>query len=99
MFNTNSGSLFQEILKELSTPHTQVESHDDIIELDDKFVVELELPGFKRSDIDMTIKKDALTVEVRKEVKEPEGRYIRQSRSQMSSLKFIDLVKVLMWIK
>ena len=82
MFNIPTFSLYDALVKELGSSYTHTNYNDDIIEHDDKFVVELELPGFQKSDVDMTIKKDALVVTATKEAKESEGQYIRQGRSQ-----------------
>ena len=91
MFNCPTYSLYEDILTELTTTHTQAEYKDDIIELDDKFIIELELPGFQKSDIDMDIKKDALHVTVKKEVNESKGRYIHKSRSDKGFSKIYNL--------
>lgn len=81
MLNYPTTNLFYDILKELGSSYTHVNYKDDIIELDDKFLVELELPGFQKSNIEMSVEKDALTVSAKKDSSEIEGTYIRKSRS------------------
>lgn len=81
MLNYPTTNLFSDILKELGSSYTHVNYKDDIIELDDKFLVELELPGFQKSNIEMSVEKDALTVSAKKDSSEIEGTYIRKSRS------------------
>ena len=58
----------------------------DVKELENEFVVEIDLPGFDKSDIELSLDKDgALTVSASKEEKKEEkdektGRYLRRER-------------------
>lgn len=76
----NYPTLFDSIVKELGTSYTHTNYKDDIIELDEKFLVELELPGFQKNDLDISVKKDSLIVSAKREEKESEGRYITRGR-------------------
>ncbi|KQC05395.1 MAG: hypothetical protein APR54_08345 [Candidatus Cloacimonas sp. SDB] len=51
----------------------------DIIEQDDKFILEASLPGFKKSDINLAIEDNELIIEAKKEEKKEEekGNYCR----------------------
>lgn len=81
MFNYSATNLFNEIIRELGTSYTHINYKDDIIELDDKFLVEIELPGFQKNNIEMSIEKDTLTVSATKEKTESDRNYLRKSRS------------------
>lgn len=54
----------------------------DIIEKEDKYVIEAELPGMHKDDIELEIDNDRLTISANKtqEVKEEEEDYIRRER-------------------
>ena len=81
------------VIEELSKPQTHSHYKDDIIEMDDAFVVEVELPGFKKSDIEMSIKKDGLMVTATKSVKESDARYIHKKRPDSNFSKIYRLGK------
>lgn len=87
MFNTPTYSILNQIVKELGISHTPSQYNDDISELDDKFVVELELPGFKKTDIEMSIEEDGLMVTATKLVKESDTHYLRKKRSDATFTK------------
>lgn len=54
----------------------------DMFETDDAYVVEMELPGFGRDDIDVAVEEDALTVSGRREAETREdGNYHLRERS------------------
>ena len=66
----------------------------DIIEDDEKFITESELPGFKKSDITIDIDGQSLTIRaVHSEKKENEqnGRYIRRERTFGSYQRSFDI--------
>ena len=56
----------------------------DIKEFDDKYEVEIDLPGFKKDEIHIELKNGYLTISAAKgldkDEKAPEGKYIRQER-------------------
>ncbi|MBN1949484.1 MAG: Hsp20/alpha crystallin family protein [Candidatus Cloacimonetes bacterium] len=54
----------------------------DIIEEDDKFIIEANLPGFKKDDISIGIEENELIIEAKKEEKneEKKGSYCRCER-------------------
>ncbi len=54
----------------------------DIIEQEDKYVIEAELPGMHKDDIELEIDNDRLTISANQthEVKEEEENYIRRER-------------------
>ena len=56
----------------------------DIKEFDDKYEVEIDLPGFKKDEVNLELKDGYLTVSadkaLDKDKKDNEGRYIRQER-------------------
>ncbi|MGN0709139.1 MAG: Hsp20/alpha crystallin family protein [Anaerovoracaceae bacterium] len=58
----------------------------DVRELDDAFVVEMDLPGLKKEDVKMQLKDGVLSIEATTnrstEDKDSEGRYIRKERFQ-----------------
>jgi HSP20 family molecular chaperone IbpA len=81
MFDSINCGLLESVAKDLGLSVSNESYCDDIIEFDDKVVVELEVPGFKKSDVDIAIKKDSLTVTAKKTT-DTEGRYVRQSRTQ-----------------
>lgn len=55
----------------------------DILDQDDKYVLEAELPGFDKEDIDVSLKEDHLTISVSHEDKEEtsNGKYLRRERT------------------
>lgn len=56
----------------------------DIVEEDDKYVVECELPGFSREDISVDIENDRLTISARHERKDDGRTYIHRERTDAS---------------
>jgi HSP20 family protein len=53
----------------------------DIKELDDKYVMEIDLPGVKKEDIDISLDNGLLTISARaEEAKEDKGKYIVKER-------------------
>lgn len=74
-------------IKELSNEFTDTNSYkDNIVELDDKFLVEIELPGFKKSDLDISTKMDSITVEAKYKTENFKNsnkiKYIRRTRDK-----------------
>lgn len=59
--------------------------HTDIREEKDSFVIEADLPGFRKEDIALDVNGDTLTISAQrnetKEEKDDEGHYIRRERS------------------
>lgn len=79
MFNLINYKLLESVANDLGYAASNESYVDDIIEFDDKVVVELEVPGFKKSEVDIDIKKEQLTVTANKTTGN-EGRYVRTSR-------------------
>lgn len=56
----------------------------DIRELEDQYLLEADLPGFRKEDIDLEVKEGILTIsaahEVEKEDKDDQGGYLRRER-------------------
>lgn len=65
----------------------------DIRDLDDKFVLEAELPGFNKEDISLDLKEGILTIKAEhKEAQEQkQGEYIRQERRTGSFARSFDV--------
>ena len=57
----------------------------DVIENDDEFEVKVELPGFKKEDIEINYENDTLTIhaihDLNKEQKDEDGKLIRSERT------------------
>ena len=57
----------------------------DVQETDDAYILETDLPGFKKEDIDVQIKEDVLTIKAERhaahENKEEKNNYVRVERS------------------
>jgi len=58
----------------------------DILDKEDRYVVEAELPGFKKEDIYVSLKEDYLTISVERQVNDEEqtDHYLRRERSMAS---------------
>ena len=60
----------------------------DVIEKDDSYLLEAELPGFNKEDIKIDLKNDTLTISAahneNKDEKDENGRYIRRERRSSS---------------
>lgn len=65
----------------------------DILEEDDKFVIEANLPGFKKKDVKININNNELVIEAQKDEKKEEkkGSYCRCERYQGSYRRVLSL--------
>ena len=65
---------------------TRMKMKVDILDQDDKYVVEAELPGFTKEDINVSLKDDYLTISVehKEDKEENTGKYLRRERSSAS---------------
>ena len=65
----------------------------DILEEDDKFVIEANLPGFKKTDVKISVNNNELVIEARKEEKKEEekGSYYRCERYKGSFRRVLNL--------
>lgn len=67
----------------------QLKMNADVKEYGDKYVLELELPGFKKEEIKAELEEGYLTIhashEENKDEKDEEGKYIRKERYQGES--------------
>ncbi len=72
--------------KENSTAHNLMRT--DVIEKDDSYQLEAELPGFNKEDIKIDLKNNLLTISAahteNKDEKDNEGKYIRRERRSSS---------------
>ncbi len=68
----------------------------DIMDKGDHYVLEAELPGFKKEDIDVHIEGDYLTIEARHEEKheDKKGDYVRRERSYGSFCRSFDMTGI-----
>ena len=53
----------------------------DIVEEDDRYVIECELPGFTREDISVDVENDRLIISARREHKDDGRKYIHRERT------------------
>lgn len=69
---------------EFFLPSFNSNSHLDVYQEDNKYVVEVDLPGYKKEEINMSFNNDLLTIkaEHKEEKKEDTKKYIYRSRSQ-----------------
>jgi HSP20 family protein len=69
---------------EFFLPSVNSNSHLDVYQEDNKYVVEVDLPGYKKEEINMSFNNDLLTIkaEHNEESKEDTKKYIYRSRSQ-----------------
>ena len=69
---------------EFFLPSFNSNSHLDVYQEDNKYVVEVDLPGFKKEEINMSFNNDLLTIKAEhtEEKKEDNKKYIYRSRSQ-----------------
>jgi len=69
---------------EFFLPSFNSNSHLDVYQEDNKYVVEVDLPGYKKEEINMSFNNDLLTIkaEHKEEKKEDSKKYIYRSRSQ-----------------
>lgn len=65
----------------------------DILEEDDKFVIEANLPGFKKQDVKISVNNNELVIEAQREEKKEEkkGSYCRCERYQGSYRRVLNL--------
>jgi HSP20 family protein len=65
-------------------PSFNSNSHLDVYQEDNKYVVEVDLPGYKKDEINMSFNNDLLTIKAEhtEEKKEDNKKYIYRSRSQ-----------------
>lgn len=72
--------------------------HTDIREENDHFLIEADLPGFRKEDINLDINGDTLTISAQrnaeKEQKDDKGNYIRRERSWGSFARSFDISAV-----
>lgn len=54
----------------------------DVLDAGSEFVVRADVPGLEADEIDLTIVDGTLSIAARPEERSPEGRYLRQERSQ-----------------
>lgn len=76
MFLTND--LFDDFFKDFRL--TPTAGRMDIIDNDDKYVIEIELPGFKKEDIKISLKDNKLTVTAKTEEIKEERKYLHRER-------------------
>jgi len=76
---------------EFFMPRSKFGYHIDVYQESTNFVVEVELPGFKRDEINVSFNNDLLTIkaEHKEEVNEDDKKYVYRSRSYSSYLKQI----------
>jgi len=69
---------------EFFLPSVNSNSHLDVYQEDNKYVVEVDLPGYKKEEINMSFNNDLLTIKAEhsEETKEDNKKYIYRSRSQ-----------------
>jgi len=69
---------------EFFLPSVNSNSHLDVYQEDNKYVVEVDLPGYKKEEINMSFNNDLLTIKAEhsEETKEDTKKYIYRSRSQ-----------------
>lgn len=69
---------------EFFLPSINSNSHLDVYQEENKYVVEVDLPGFKKEEINMSFNNDLLTIKAEhiEENKEDTKKYIYRSRSQ-----------------
>lgn len=69
---------------EFFLPRVNSNSHLDVYQEDNKYVVEVDLPGYKKEEINMSFNNDLLTIKAEhiEENKEDTKKYIYRSRSQ-----------------
>jgi len=74
--------LFEDFFDRSGPTDGRVVPPTDLWETDDAFVVEMEVPGFRRDDLDVAIEKGALTVAGRRDIDAAEDRELHlQERS------------------
>ena len=70
----------------------------DIYEKDNKYYIEMEVPGFKKEDIDISLKEGYLTVKAEKKVsneeKDEDKKFLRKERSYMKTERSFNLGNV-----
>lgn len=70
----------------------------DIYEEDNKYFIEMEVPGFKKEDIDISLKEGTLTVKAEKkmsnEEKDENKKFLRKERSYMKTERSFNLGNV-----
>ena len=72
--------------------------HTDIREEGDNYVIEADMPGFKKEDIHLDVNDDTLTISAQrnanKDEKDEDGHYIRRERSWGSFARSFDISAV-----
>ena len=101
LWKTNEiGTLFDDLEKNFfrSSATQKMSMKTDIIEKEDAFVLESELPGFEKEDINIDISGGLLTIKANhkeeKEEKDEKGNYIRKERSFGSYFRSFNVEKV-----
>lgn len=76
---------------EFFMPRSKFGYHIDVYQESNNFVVEVELPGFKRDEINVSFSNDLLTIkaEHKEEDNEDDKKYVYRSRSYSSYMKQI----------
>ncbi len=89
IFNDNfTDSLFDNFFGDMFLPSQQVRTasamNTDIRELPDSFLIDMELPGFKKEDVKAELKDGYMTITAsrteNKDEKDAKGRYVRKER-------------------
>ena len=87
-FLTNSNdwgfSLFDRAMEDFFTPmwaNRQSVMRTDVKETEKDFNLLIDMPGFEKSDINLTLKNGYLTVQAQKQEKEEDESYIKRERS------------------
>jgi len=88
-FDNFDKEFFGDFMKEFKT---------DVLDKGDKFVLEAELPGFRKEDIHIDVEDNRLTISAEhsedKEENSPERNYIRRERSYGSYARSFDISNV-----
>ncbi len=59
---TSFGRLFDDLVRDFETPDTQWTPAVDLRETDTAYIIETDLPGIKKEDIDLRIQDDVVTI-------------------------------------
>lgn len=62
-------SILDKFMSDVKTP-TQLGKNMDVYKLDNRYVVEIDMPGFNKEDISIDFKEDVLSINAKHEVKE-----------------------------
>lgn len=86
-FDINQGDFFKDLGRQVfnQSPFSSSNITADIKELDNAYVVEAELPGMNKENINLTFENNILTIEGKQSIEnkeeDEEGRVIRRERS------------------